>query len=151
MTSRGPFPPKTFYDSERPGSSAKPRHKPAARTASREPGIARGFWKQGSRAGKAAAGGAGQPSPVAFLHQSLALLLAGVLLAVVGLVQDLLGGRPPLEPIATHLLAGGFGAGVVELGSPLVLLIELWKEKQQLILTAFVCHISTTLDCLVEL
>lgn len=91
------------------------------------------------------------PLPVALLHQSLPLLLAGVLLALVGLVQDLLGGRPPLEPIAPHLLAGRFGAGIVELGSPLVLLIELWKEKQQLILTAFVCHISTTLDCLVEL
>lgn len=97
-----------------------------------------------------AAEGAGQPLPVAFLHQNLTLLLAGVLLAVVGLVQDLLGGRPPLEPIAPHLLAGGFGAGVVELGSPLVLLIELWKEKQQLILSAFVCPISTPLDCLVE-
>lgn len=96
-------------------------------------------------------GSTGQPLPVALLHQRLALLLAGVLLPVVGLVQDLLGGRPPLEPVAAHLLAGGFGAGVVELGSPLVLLIELWKEKQQLILTAFVCPISTTLDCLVEL
>lgn len=94
---------------------------------------------------------AGRPLPVALLHQRLSLLLAGVLLAVVGLVQDLLGGRPPLEAIAAHLLAGGFGAGVVELASPLVLLIELWKEKQQLILTAFVCPISTTLDCLVEL
>lgn len=96
-------------------------------------------------------GGERRPLPVALLHQRLSLLLAGVLLAVVGLVQDLLGGRPPLEAIAAHLLAGGFGAGVIELASPLVLLIELWKEKQQLILTAFVCPISTTLDCLVEL
>lgn len=88
--------------------------------------------------------------PVALLYQGLPFLLAGVLLPVVGLVQDLLGSGPPFEPVATHLLVGGLRAGVIGLPRPLALLTELWKEKQQLILTAFFCHISRTLDCLVE-
>lgn len=88
--------------------------------------------------------------PVALFHQSFPFFLAGVLLPFIGLVQYLLGSRAPFEAIPTHLLTGRFGAGVIYLAHALALLVEFWKEKQQLILTGFVCHISRTLDCLVE-
>lgn len=90
--------------------------------------------------------------PVALLHQSLSLLLAGILLPFVGLVQDLLGCGPPFETVASHFLAGGFAAHVVTgLTHALTGRAELW-EIINLIWIAFVCHTAArTMSCLVEL
>lgn len=88
--------------------------------------------------------------PVALLHQRLPLLLAGVLLPLVRLVQDLLGRGPPFETVTSHFLAGGFAADIV---TRLTLTggVELWEKKHR-ILIAFVCHIGAgAMRCLVEL
>lgn len=90
--------------------------------------------------------------PVALFHQSLPLLLTGVLLPFVGLVQDLLGRRPPFEAVTSHFLAGGFATDVITwLTHALTSGVELWEKKHR-ILIAFVCHIAArTLWSLVEL
>lgn len=90
--------------------------------------------------------------PVALFYQSFPLLLAGVLLPFIGLVQDLLGRRPPFETVTSHFLAGGLTADLVtRLTHALTRRVELWEKKHR-ILIAFVCHIvARTLHCLVEL
>lgn len=92
--------------------------------------------------------------PVALLHQCLPLLLAGVLLSLIGLVEDLLRGGPPLETITSHFLGGGLAANLVAtagLTHALTGRVELWEKKHR-ILIAFVCHIAArTLHSLVEL
>lgn len=95
-------------------------------------------------------GGRGDLVPVALLHQGLPLLLAGVLLPLVRLVQDLLRRRPPFETVPSHFLAGGFAAHVIG-RLTLTRRIELWEKKHR-ILIAFVCHIAArTVRHLVEL
>lgn len=90
--------------------------------------------------------------PVTLLHQSLPLLLAGVLLPLVGLVQDLLGCRPPFEAVAPHFLTGGFDAHLFAgLTHALTGWIELCKIIT-LIWISFVSHTAArTMSCLVEL
>lgn len=76
------------------------------------------------------------PAPVALLHQRFPLLLAGVLLPLVCLVQDLLGCRPPFKTVAPYFLAGGFAADVLAWLSRGVVL----REKVHGILIGFVRH-----------
>lgn len=88
--------------------------------------------------------------PVALLYQRLPFLLAGVLLPLVCLVQDVLGRRPPFETVTSHFLARGFAAHVLT-RLTLTGRVELWEKKHR-ILIAFVCHIAArTMCCLVEL
>lgn len=88
------------------------------------------------------------PAPVTLLHQRLPFLLAGVLLPLVGLVQDLLGCGSPLETVASYFLAGGLAADVLARLSGGVVL---W-EKVHGILIGFVCHSANRpMRCLVKL
>lgn len=92
--------------------------------------------------------GVASPAPVALLHQRFPLLLAGVLLPLIGLVQDLLGCRSPLEAVASYFLAGGFAADVLAWLSGGVIL---W-EKVHGILIGLVRHSAARpVRCLVKL
>lgn len=90
--------------------------------------------------------------PVALLHQSLPLLLAGVLLPLVGLVQDLLRCRPPFETVTPHFLTQGLSANLfARLTHARAGHVELRVEKGR-ILAAFVWHAADrSLSGLVEL
>lgn len=88
--------------------------------------------------------------PVALLYQRLPLLLAGILLTFIGLVEDLLGRRPPFEAVTSHFLTEGFAADLIGLAHTSTGRVELWVEKRW-ILTAFVGHTGgRTMCCLVE-
>lgn len=92
--------------------------------------------------------GAPSPAPVALLHQRFPLLLAGVLLPLICLVQDLLGSRSPFETVAPYFLAGGFAADVLAWLSGGVVL---W-EKVHRILIGFVRHSAAgPVRCLIKL
>lgn len=92
--------------------------------------------------------GVPSPAPVALLHQRFPLLLAGVLLPLICLVQDLLGSRSPFETVAPYFLAGGFAADVLAWLSGGVVL---W-EKVHRILIGFVRHSAAgPVRCLIKL
>lgn len=73
--------------------------------------------------------------PIAFLHQGLPLFLAGVLLPLVGLEQDLLGCWAPLEPVPPSL----FGRQLIACGlfnqSPLARVGEFCRDRERRKLT----------------
>lgn len=92
--------------------------------------------------------GVARLAPVALLHQRLPLLLAGVLLSLIGLVQDLLGCRSPLETVASYFLAGGLAADVLAWLSGGVVL----REKVHGILIGLVGHCAARpVRCLIKL
>lgn len=90
--------------------------------------------------------------PIAFFYQSLPLFFTWVLLTFIGLVEDLLGRRPPLEAVTSEFLESRFGGNIISrLPHAWSRLTELWEKKEHLILTAFVCHATARpLWCLVE-
>lgn len=90
--------------------------------------------------------------PITLFYQSLTLFLAWVLLPFIGLVEDLLGCRPPLEAVASEFLEGWFSDSIISrLNYAWSRLTELWEKKEYLILTAFVCHATARpLWCLAE-